>query len=302
MLASAGFDGTLWAMSEGHTVKESGGLLSFLFAQWPEQKRTRLKQCLKYGSVRVNGVAATRHDHPLQPGDVVSIRVEGDARKAAPPLPVGIRLLHEDAAVVVIAKGPGWLSVARDSGKGKTVYEELTRHVRHQDARNRVWIVHRLDRETSGLMVFAKTEEAKRTLQSGWHDFGKTYQAVVEGTVAPEEGTLRGFLDESNPMRVRLVPDGGNGREAVTRFRVVRRGMGRTWLEVGLETGRRHQIRVQLAGLGHPVVGDARYGAATDPARRLGLHASGLGFVHPGSGEAMNFSLPMPPELAKLAG
>jgi 23S rRNA pseudouridine1911/1915/1917 synthase len=289
-------------MSQGHRVSEPGGLLPFLFEHWPEQKRTRIKQCLKYGSVRVNGVAVTRHDHSLRPGDSVSIQVEGDSRRAAPPLPAGIRILHEDAALIVVEKGPGWLSVARDSGKGKTVYEELTRHVRHLDARNRIWIVHRLDRETSGLMVFAKTEEAKKALQGGWQDFVKIYQVVVEGTVKQDAGTLRGHLDESNPMRVRLVSSGAQGREAVTHYRVVRRGMDRTWAEVELETGRRHQIRVQLADLGHPVVGDGRYGARTDPARRLGLHASALTFVHPLSGEEMSFSLQMPPELAKLTG
>jgi 23S rRNA pseudouridine1911/1915/1917 synthase len=288
-------------MSQGHRVSEPGGLLPFLFEHWPDQKRTRIKQCLKYGSVRVNGVPVTRHDHPLRPGDTVAIQVEGDSRKAPPPLPAGIRIVHEDADVIVIEKGAGWLSVARDSGKGKTVYEELTKHVRFADGRNRVWIVHRLDRETSGLMVLAKTEEAKHELQESWADFEKTYQAIVEGVMKRDAGTLRSYLDESNPMRVRTIPKGVEGREAITHFRVVRRGAARTWVELQLETGRRHQIRVQLADLGYPLVGDERYGAKTDPARRLGLHASGLSFVHPTTGEELEFTLPMPPELAKLA-
>ena len=283
-------------------VAEPSGLLPFLFESWPDQKRTRIKQCLKYGSVKVNGVSVTRHDHPLQAGDTVAIDVTGDARNPPPPLPSGIKIVHEDEAILVVHKGPGWLSVARDSGKGKTVYEELTKHVRHADPRHRIWIVHRLDQETSGLMVFAKTEEAKQELQESWGDFEKVYQAVVEGVIKRDAGTMRSYLDESNPMRVRTVRQATEGREAITHFRVVRRGAGRTWVELTLETGRRHQIRVQLADMGHPVVGDERYDAKTDPARRLGLHANRLTFFHPKTGESMTFTLPMPPELAKLTG
>jgi 23S rRNA pseudouridine1911/1915/1917 synthase len=151
-------------------------------------------------------------------------------------------------------------------------------------------------------MVFAKTERAKRVLQSRWESFGKTYQAVVEGVVEPDQGVLRNFLDESNPLRVRVVrgKPGPEAREAVTRFRVLRRSAERTWVELELETGRRHQIRVQLAALGHPVVGDARYGAGTDPARRLALHACRLELVHPVSEEPLAFGSPLPPALGKL--
>jgi 23S rRNA pseudouridine1911/1915/1917 synthase len=287
-------------MSMRRVVAEPSGLLPFLFASWPDQKRTRIKQCLKYGSVRVNGVAVTRHDHPLEVGDTVAIEVEGDARNPPPVLPTGIKIVHEDDSILVVQKGAGWLSVARDSGKGRTIYEELTKFVRHADARRRIWIVHRLDQETSGLMVFAKTEEAKHELQESWGDFEKTYQVVVEGVIKRDAGSLRSYLDESSPLRVRTVPTGTDGREAITHFRVVRRGAERTWVEVTLETGRRHQIRVQLADMGHPVVGDERYGAKTDPARRLGLHASGLTFFHPKTGESVSFTWPMPPELGKL--
>jgi 23S rRNA pseudouridine1911/1915/1917 synthase len=287
-------------MSMRRVVAEPSGLLPFLFESWPEEKRIRLKQCLKYGSVRVNGVAVTRHDHPLQTGDTVTIQVEGDARKPPRTLPAGIRIVHEDAAVLVIEKGSGWLSVARDSGKGKTVYEELTSYVRHADARARVWIVHRLDQDTSGLMVFAKTEEAKHTLQENWSDFEKIYLAVVEGLIPRDAGSVRGYLDESNPMRVRAVRDETSGRESVTHYRVVRRGGERTLVELTLETGRRHQIRVHLSGMGHPVVGDERYGAKTNPARRIALHASQLTFAHPQTGEPVSFRLALPPELAKL--
>jgi len=289
-------------MSLRRTVAEPCGLLPFLFENWPDQKRTRIKQCLKYGSVRVNGAPVTRHDHALRPGDTVTIQVEGgDARSAASPLPTGLKILHEDDSVIVLHKGPGWLSVARDNGKGRTVYAALTSHVRHEDPRLRVWIVHRLDRDTSGLMVFAKTEAAKHFLQEHWAECEKKYLAVVEGVVRRDSGTLRSHLDESNPMRVRSVAPNESSREAVTHFRVIRRSAERSLVELILETGRRHQIRVQLADMGHPVVGDVRYGAKTDPAKRLGLHSSGLTFPHPDTREVISFTLPVPGELAKLA-
>ncbi|MFN0078419.1 MAG: pseudouridine synthase, partial [Prosthecobacter sp.] len=151
-------------MPPQRTVSEAAELLPFLFENWPDMKRTRLKQWLKFGSVRVNDHSVTRHDHKLKPGDKITIKVEHAPRKAAAPLPAGLEIVHEDDAIIVLHKGSGWLTVALDSGNGRTAYAALTDHVRATDARNRVWIVHRLDRDTSGLIVFAKTEPYKRVL------------------------------------------------------------------------------------------------------------------------------------------
>ncbi|WP_395715901.1 RluA family pseudouridine synthase [Prosthecobacter sp.] len=287
-------------MSPLRTVTDPAELLPFLLANWPEVKRTRVKQWLKFGSVRVNGKPITRHNHELRPGDKIEIKVERAPQKAAKPLPPGLEIIHEDDAIIVLNKAAGWLTVALDSGKGRTAYAALTDHVRATDPRNRVWIVHRLDRDTSGLIVFAKTEPFKRILQQNWHKFDKTYLAVVEGVIKRDSGTLRCHLNEEFSLRVRSVPPGDDTREAITHFKVLQRTADRTLVELKLETGRRHQLRVHLSDMGHPIVGDTPYGAKTDPAKRLALHATELKFVHPATDEKMTFTLPLPGVLMKL--
>ncbi len=288
------------AMTPRHTVTEAATLLPFLLANWPEAKRTRIKQWLKFGSVRVNGQTVTRHDHELRPGDKVEIKIDRAQRKAPPPLPKGLEIVYEDDAIIVLNKGTGWLTIALDSGKGRTAYAALTDHVRAQNPRNRVWIVHRLDRDTSGLIVFAKTEPFKRVLQQNWHRFEKKYLAIAEGVIKRDSGTLRCHVNEAFSLRVRSVPPGDDTREAISHFKVLQRFADRTLVELKIETGRRHQIRVHLSDMGHPIVGDIPYGAKTDPAKRLGLHSSELRFAHPVSDEKLVFTLPLPGVLAKL--
>lgn len=290
-------------MIPSQTVSESQALQPYLFTAWPEVKRTKVKQWLKYGAVRVNDVIVTKHDYALQVGDRVSIL----PTKAPPPptddLPEGIAVLHEDEDVIVIHKPPHLLTMATDSEKERTAYSFLNTYLRDSahSGRARVWIVHRLDRETSGVLLFAKSEEAKEYMQTHWHEFEKRYLALVEGSPPANSGTLRDYLDESQPHRVFIRNNAGPGaREAITHYRVLRHGMGRTLLELRLETGRRHQIRIQLAETGCPVVGDTKYGAKSNPVRRLALHSTQLRINHPGSGKAMTFESPLPPELAKL--
>jgi 23S rRNA pseudouridine1911/1915/1917 synthase len=285
------------------TVKESTTLLPFLFKSWPEVKRTRVRQWLKYGAVRINEQVVSRHDHPLSVGDTVSVL----PAKAPPPpakdLPEGVRLLHEDAELLVIHKPEGLLTIATESEKERTAYSCMTTYLRDaaHSGKARVWIVHRLDRETSGVLLFAKTEAAKEMLQASWASFEKTYLAIVEGAPPATVGVLKHHLDESQPHRVFIRQGPGEGaREAITHYRVLRHGLGRSLLELQLETGRRHQIRIQLAEIGCPVVGDPRYGAKSNPARRLALHATSLKIHHPSDGKELNFTSPLPEDLAKL--
>jgi 23S rRNA pseudouridine1911/1915/1917 synthase len=283
------------------TVQQPAELLAFLFAAWPQEKKKQVRNWLKFQSITVNGRPVTQFNHPLQPGDVVAVRQD---RFAIPQtvLPSGIRIFFEDAHLIVIDKPAGLLSMASESEEERTAYFQLTDYLRkgRPEARDRVWIVHRLDRETSGLMVFAKTPEAKAALQSGWEQVEKIYEAVVEGRLKEEAGVFESHLDESNILRVRSVPPDADTRHACTRFRVLGRSTWRTLVQLTLETGRRHQIRVHLADAGCPIVGDPKYGAKSDPARRLALHATDLRFTHPATGEAMRFQSPLPRELAKL--
>lgn len=282
-----------------HTVTEPTTLLPFLFASWPEVKKIKVRQWLKFGSVHVNDRSTTRFNHELVAGDIVSVKPHKPAAKTA-ELPKGLRIVHEDADIIVLEKAAGWLTIAKDSGKGRNVYSVIMDHIRSANPRLKAWIVHRLDRDTSGLLVIAKTEESKRWLQEHWSEFEKRYFAIVEGAPPAESGTLRSHLDESNPLRVYTAKESEDTREAITHYRVVASGNGLSKLELTLETGRRHQIRVQLAAAHCPVVGDERYGAKTNPAERLALHACHLRFQHPRDGADMQFDSPLPPELARL--
>ncbi len=288
-------------MLKPSTVEEPAELLAFLFATWPTVKKKQMRTWLKFQAVTVNGRPVTQFNHPLRRGDVISIRSE---RSEIPKteLPSGIVIRFEDSAVLVIEKPENLLSIANEGEREKTAYFQLSDYLklRFADARARVWIVHRLDRETSGLMVFAKTAAAKAILQGGWDEVEKRYEAVVEGQLPASEGTLESDLDESNPFKVFTASASAQTRHAVTHYRVLSTRKGRSLVELTLETGRRHQIRVQLAAVGCPVVGDKKYAAKTDPAKRLALHASYLRFLHPETGEELRFTSPLPKALARL--
>lgn len=288
-------------MPKPSTVSEPAELLAYLFTAWPEVKKTQIRQWLKHQAVTVNDRPISQFNHPLRPGDVVAIR--GD-RFAAPKtaLASGLKIYFEDADILVVDKPTDLLSIASEAEQEKTAYFLLTDYVRHGNplSRARVWIVHRLDRETSGLMVFAKTPAAKEILQGAWDTFEKRYQAVVEGRLRSPRGTFESDLDETNPFKVFSVPASSQTRHAVTHYEVLGQTPHRSLVELTLETGRRHQIRVQLAEAGCPIVGDKKYGAVSDSARRLGLHSCALKFSHPRTRQEMRFTSPLPKDLAKL--
>lgn len=282
-------------------VRIATPLLTFLLQNWPEVKKTKVRQWLKFGAVQVNGRAVTQFDHQLKPGDVVAI-VPDKPSSGAALLPAGMRVVFEDAAILVIEKPVNLLSIATEGEREETAYVHLTNYVRASRPRSkeRVWIVHRLDRYTSGLMVFARTEAAKEALQKNWSQAEKRYQAVVEGAPKDDRGLVVSHLDESQPHKVFSAPQSERTREARTHYEVLKRGMNRTLVELTLGTGRRNQIRVQLAEIGCPIVGDEKYGAKTNPARRIVLHACLLRFPHPVTGEDMRFESPLPAALLRL--
>ncbi|MGI9086857.1 MAG: RluA family pseudouridine synthase [Chthoniobacterales bacterium] len=288
-------------MPKSSIVAEPAELLPYLFEHWPEVKKKQVRTWLKHQAVTVNGRPISQFNHSLVAGDTVAIRSD---RFAIPKtvLASGMKVFFEDATLIVIDKPENLLSVASVAEQEKTAYFQLTDYVRRgaAHARDRIWIVHRLDRETSGLMVFAKTEEAKHSLQTGWDQVVKKYEAVVEGKLPKEQGTFESHLNETNPFRVYSAPQSPETRHAVTHFRVLARGQKRTLVELILETGRRHQIRVHLADIGCPIVGDEKYGSKTNPAHRLGLHACGLKFLHPVTQKEMTFESPLPRDLARL--
>ena len=269
---------------------EHGTLRARLHTLYPGTSGRRLKQWLEGGRVRVNGAVVRRGDVRVASAD----RVELGA-PPPPPFPAPLRLVHEDDDLIVVDKPPGLLTIADEGERQRTVYRLLRDWVEARGGR-RIFIVHRLDRETSGLLVFAKSPGVKQALQAQFaaRTPQRVYVALVEGVVRADEGTLTGRLAEDRALRVRATRAGGHGRQAITRYRVLERSADATLLEVALVTGRRGQIRAQLAALGHPIVGDRAYGSRRDPLRRVCLHATRLAFTHP-AGRRLTFESPPPP-------
>ncbi len=285
---------------ETYTVDADTTLLDFLLRSMPERKRTTVKELLRHRQVAVADRAVTQFDYPLAAGDTVRVNLTREFREFRHPR---MRLVYEDDDIIVIEKGYGLLSVSTDRKKEGTAYSILRDYVKWSNPANKIFIVHRLDQHTSGLMVFAKTTEAKESLQHNWANMvlSRKYVAVVEnGRPDPDSGTVESYLAETTGFEVYSTDDPNKGRHALTRYRTLRSGSGYALLEVELDTGRKNQIRVHMKDLGHPIAGDRKYGARTSPINRLALHAQTLRFIHPTTRRLMNFETPVPPQFLKM--
>jgi RluA family pseudouridine synthase len=217
-------------------------------------------------------------------------------------LPKGISILYEDNDILIVVKPFGLLTMGTDRDKSRTLYAILTDYVRkgyYRSAR-RIFIVHRLDRDTSGILIFAKTIEAKLQLQDQWEETEKKYIAVVHGRCEKREGTITTYLSENKAHLVYSTTDATKGKLSHTAYRVLKYTKEFSLLEVNLLTGRKHQIRVHLAGIGHPVVGDEKYGNGKETYKRLALHAKSISFIHPFSGKRLTFETGFPEYFNKL--
>lgn len=275
------------------------GRLKELF---PEASGVSRKDWLARGRVCLNGRVVRDGRIAVASGDRVTLGSQTVARVVlSPPL----RLVYEDAHLLVIDKAADLLTIATESERERTAFRLVWSYLAQGRPPARPLIVHRLDRQTSGLLVLAKSTAAKRHLQAQFKARSVTrhYHAVVEGRVIADAGTLEDSILQSASLRVRPAGRGEvGGRLAITRYRVCERRATATALDLALGTGRRHQIRVQLAAVGHPVVGDHAYGATSDPLKRLCLHATMLGFIHPGTGNPVHFDSPPPPAFARVGG
>ncbi|MFA5514875.1 MAG: RluA family pseudouridine synthase [Desulfuromonadales bacterium] len=215
----------------------------------------------------------------------------------------GLTLLHEDRDVLVVNKPAGLLTIGTERDKTRTAHSFLNDYVRKGDprSRQRVFIVHRLDRDTSGVLVFARSEAAKLFLQQNWEEAQKRYLAVVHGTLCAKEGAIISFLLENSAHNVYSTTEAGLGKLSRTDYRVLREVRGLSLLEIELLSGRKHQIRVHCAEQGHPVLGDRKYGRE-DGAKHLFLHARVLAFVHPFSRQRLEFTAPPPEYFSRLVG
>jgi tRNA pseudouridine32 synthase/23S rRNA pseudouridine746 synthase/23S rRNA pseudouridine1911/1915/1917 synthase len=225
-------------------------------------------------------------------------------RSTSKSLPGGLTILHEDRDIIVVDKPAGLLTISTDRDRSRTAYFILTDYVRKGVAKskNRIFIVHRLDRETSGILIFAKNEEAKFRLQSQWQDTKKKYLAVVHGQCEKRAETITTYLAENQAHCVYTTNDARKGKLAHTAYKVLKENKNFSLLEINPLTGRKHQIRVHLAAIGHPVVGDPRYGQERKVSNRLALHAKSISFAHPFSGESLTFTTKVPVFFTTLVG
>ena len=271
-----------------YTIQTETTLLPFLLETVKGISRNSVKNLLTRRQVMVNGQSVTRHDHALKPGDTVEILAPG---AKAPVFPI----LYEDNDIIVIDKPAGLLCVATEKEKNKTAYHLVSEYLKGKG--QRVFIVHRLDKDTSGVLMFAKSEKVKRAYQDNWDTLVKqrTYLALVEGTPKESEGTVHSYLKETDTHLVYSVDrPGGSAKEAITHYRLLARKAALSLLEVELETGRKNQIRVHMKDLGHPVTGDKKYGATANNLGRLGLHAHIISVTDPFTKKLMTFTAPAP--------
>lgn len=257
--------------------------------------RTTARKFIKKGRVSVDGAVQSRPDFPVRAGQTVALSPRGSEH-----LPFAILL--DDDRLVAVNKPAGLLSIATDREQHRTLYRMVSDYVKETTGgQGRIFIVHRLDRDVSGVMVFAKDEPAKRRLQKGWAGAEKIYHAVVEGAPPAAEGTARNWLRENRAYRVYACDrDAQGAREAVTHYRVIEAAARHCTVEVRIETGRKHQIRVHMAGLGCPIVGDDTYGTGTSGGE-LALHAHSLTFDHPATGRRTTITSQLPSRFRSLS-
>jgi 23S rRNA pseudouridine1911/1915/1917 synthase len=280
-------------------VTEKAELMKFLIANLPGKNRNNIKTLLADRHVVVDGKAETKFNHPLEPGQQVEIRW---SRVPEAKMYRGISIVFEDDDIIVIDKHAGTLSVATAVEKRDTAYNMLSTHVKMQHADNKVFVVHRLDKDTSGLMLYAKNVIAQRTLQEAWNTAVKerTYLAVVEGCMEKQKDTIKSYLKETSALIVYSSQNPAHGVLSITHYEVMKSTRDFSLLKVNLETGRKNQVRVHMKDIKHPVVGDRKYGAKEDPIARLGLHAWVLAFTHPITKKEMRFDTPIPRKFLRL--
>ncbi|MFA6581086.1 MAG: RluA family pseudouridine synthase [Paludibacter sp.] len=281
-------------------VTEPVELMAFLLTKMGGMSRSSVKSLLAHRQVAVNEVIVTQFNHLLKVNDKIVVNsARGNIELNHPKL----RIIFEDAYLIIIEKKEGLLTVSTGDNDETTAFSILKNHVKKSSPNNKIYTVHRLDRETSGVLMFAKSREIQLALQEHWHQVvtRRVYVALVEGTVEKEEDTIVTWLTENEKsLKIHSSDSDNGGQQAVTHYRRIKSNDKYSLLEIELETGRKNQIRVHMEGIGHPIVGDKKYGAELSPIGRLGLHARVLAFYHPMTLEIVSFETPVPRDFLHL--
>ena len=281
-------------MSDKLYVKEAAGLLGFLNSQLDGWARNKIKLRLQTGCINVNGVPVTQHNYALKIGDLVEVGASG---KPANNAPSQLEILYSDRDLVAVNKPAGLLSVGTTKETQQHALAILRKQLSRKSHEVKLWPVHRIDRDTSGVLLFATSRELREAVMAKWDKAEKTYLAIVEGSPNPTEGSINQPLRLDEVEYRMHVGDHPEAKSALTRYKTLKTSSARSLLEVQIDTGRQHQIRAHLAWLKHPVVGDPRYGTAGG---RMGLHALRLQVMKPNSNKALIFETPAPIDFMRL--
>lgn len=275
------------------TVKTPAELMTFLLSVMPGKSRNNIKSLLTNKVVHVNGKQISQYNHQLKEGDKVTIGFENEPTAV---IDNNLKVLFEDQSLIVIDKPSGLLSIATDDEKQDTAYRRVSEYAKQVNEKAKIFVLHRLDRDTSGVMMFAKNQEVQTKMQSNWDETvtDRQYLALIEGHINPPQGVLLSHLVEGPTGIVHVSTNPQIGQEAITHYSTVKSNDAYSLLELKLDTGRKNQIRVQLKDAGVIIVGDKKYGSKTNPLGRLGLHAHKLAFIHPVTGKEMVFLSPLP--------
>ncbi|MFZ0134956.1 MAG: RluA family pseudouridine synthase [Desulfobacterales bacterium] len=273
-------------------AQKSGPIVELLVEAFGAASKTHIRKMLKYNMIKVGDQLVTRAEFAVGAGDVIEyVKKSGQRKKIRPPAPI----LFDDDELLVAEKPAGLITFGERGTGGTSLYKMLKEFVAlRSDGRQQVYVVHRLDREVSGIILFAMNAKVQQQLKKNWKETKKLYYALVEGRPQKDRDTLRTWLREGADRKVASSDRPAGAKLAVTHYRVLKVVKGHTLLEIETETGRKNQIRVHLAELGHPIVGDRRYGADATVTRRIRLHAFYLGFKHPTHGRFVEFTSPMP--------
>ncbi|MDR1092174.1 MAG: RluA family pseudouridine synthase [Prevotella sp.] len=277
-----------------------GPLLDFLIEKQVRKSRNAIKSLLAHKQIKVNGKLITQFDFELNKDDGVAVMKFDQSRKEKKMK--GLKIVFEDEDLIIVDKEAGFLSVSTDKEKTRTVYSLLNEYVKKQNKNARVFVLHRLDREVSGLLIFARSAELQDIFQKNWDNLVKKYlyTGVVEGIPAKEEETLVSWLSENKNYVMMSSPYDNGGLKSVSHYKVLKSAGHYSLLQFDLETRRKNQIRVQMRQIGCPVVGDKKYGASKNPIKRIALHAGELQLKHPATGELLEFKSSTPKVMQQL--
>lgn len=274
-------------------VDENSTLLIYLIDHISNKSKNNIKTFLTKGNVLVNNQVVTKHDYKLKKGDKIIVRMSNINNRIK-----DINIIYEDDDFIVVNKPSNLLCVATNKEKTKTLYHLVREHIKKYNKKNKIFIVHRLDKETSGLVLFAKNERIKMLLQENWNKLvDRRYLALVEGRIEKESDTITSFLQETKDMH---VYSSASGKKASTSYKRLKVGRKYSLLEIKINTGRKNQIRVHLSDISHPIVGDKKYNAKTNPINRLCLHAYSLKFTNPINNKKYFFKTEEPKEIINL--